>query len=341
MVKVSVVVPVYGTEKFIERCARSLFEQTLDDIEYIFVDDCSPDNSVTLLRDILKEYPMRKRHTFILRHNTNKGLPLARKTGLDKATGNYIIHCDSDDWVEKNAYEKLYQAALATDSDIVFCGYYAVGDKQKVPIQSNLTKTDSDYFLRALLAGKFMGSLCLALCRRELYNYIQEYPTANMIEDLALMVQLVHASKKCTMIPDSLYNYFYRESSISYAKGYEQSCNKVKQASTNMDLIIRFLESAREGACLYANEILALKVSARFFMEDVMSDKRAMAAWENIYPEIEDHNILFSKIPLLHKLHYYSVKFRILPQIRTIKRKIYNPIVKKLGKSTSHSDTLN
>ena len=96
MPKVSVLVPVYGVEKYIERCARSLFEQTLDDMECIFVDDCTPDDSMQVLVKILSEYPRRKEQVKIIHHETNQGLPAARQSGLKIATGEYIAHCDSD-----------------------------------------------------------------------------------------------------------------------------------------------------------------------------------------------------------------------------------------------------
>ena len=97
MPKVSVIVPVYNAEKYIERCVRSLYNQTLDDIEYIFVDDCTPDNSMEVLQKVMDEYPKRKLHTKIIIHTTNTGQSGSRKDGILAATGDYIIHCDADD----------------------------------------------------------------------------------------------------------------------------------------------------------------------------------------------------------------------------------------------------
>lgn len=98
--KVSIIIPIYGVELFIERCAISLFEQTLDDIEYIFVDDCTMDKSVQILQGIIAKYPQRKDNVFIIRHERNKGLASARKTGLKFVHGEYVAHCDSDDWLK-------------------------------------------------------------------------------------------------------------------------------------------------------------------------------------------------------------------------------------------------
>ena len=115
---VSVVIPVFKVRNFIERCATSLFEQTLEDVEYIFVDDASPDDSIEILKECLERYPKRKAQVQILTHEQNKGLPAARNTGLAVATGEYVFHCDSDDWVESTMLEDLYVTAIQNSADI-------------------------------------------------------------------------------------------------------------------------------------------------------------------------------------------------------------------------------
>ena len=128
MPKVSVLVPVYGVEKYIERCARSLFEQTMDDIEFIFVDDCTPDHSIEILKSVIEEYRLRfaekKYEVRIERLPTNSGLAAVRRHGIQLATGDYIINCDSDDWVDVTMYEKMYNKAIEEDADMVVCDYY-------------------------------------------------------------------------------------------------------------------------------------------------------------------------------------------------------------------------
>ncbi len=100
MIKVSVIIPVYNVEKYIEHCARSLMEQTLMDIEYIFVDDCTPDHSMEILQRVLTDYPERLESIRIIHHTQNSGLATVRNTGLQSAQGEYIKHCDRADWVE-------------------------------------------------------------------------------------------------------------------------------------------------------------------------------------------------------------------------------------------------
>ena len=124
MFKVSVIIPVYNAEHFIERCARSLFLQTLDEIQFIFIDDCSSYNSIILLKEVLEKYPNRKSTTIIVRHQYNRGVSAARNTGLKYAKGEYIAYCDSDDFVAESMYEDMYNRALNTNADAVLCEFY-------------------------------------------------------------------------------------------------------------------------------------------------------------------------------------------------------------------------
>ena len=108
-IKVSVCIPVFGVEKYIERCARSLFEQTMQKgIEFIFVNDCTPDRSIEILRQVLEEYPHRHPWVKIIDHTQNNGVGKTRRIAIENASGAYIIHCDPDDWVDKDFYEKIF-----------------------------------------------------------------------------------------------------------------------------------------------------------------------------------------------------------------------------------------
>lgn len=91
MLKISILTPIYGVEKYIEQCARSLFEQSYASIEYIFVDDCTPDKSIGILQSLLKEYPGRAQQVRIIHHDRNRGVGAARQTALMAATGDYLL----------------------------------------------------------------------------------------------------------------------------------------------------------------------------------------------------------------------------------------------------------
>lgn len=121
--KVSILIPIYGVELFIEKCTRSLMEQTYKDIEYIFVNDCSPDNSVAVLESVVKQYPDRISQVHIISHESNKGLAGARQTGLEAATGDTVLFIDSDDYIKTNTVERLVETMQATNADVVDGGY--------------------------------------------------------------------------------------------------------------------------------------------------------------------------------------------------------------------------
>ena len=107
MYKVSILVPIYGVEQFIERCARSLFEQTYQNLEYVFVNDCTPDKSIEILTRIIEYYPKRFNSIRIISHEKNRGIAASRNTAYDNATGEFVTIVDSDDWLELNAIELL------------------------------------------------------------------------------------------------------------------------------------------------------------------------------------------------------------------------------------------
>ena len=123
MVKVSILVPVYGVERYIENCAVTLFEQTYENIEYVFVNDSTKDRSMEILHEVMERYPLRRDNVHIITHEVNRGLGAARKTALLNATGDFVMHVDSDDSLSLDAVEMLVDKAIQTGADVVDCGY--------------------------------------------------------------------------------------------------------------------------------------------------------------------------------------------------------------------------
>lgn len=123
MLKISILTPIYGVEKYIEQCARSLFEQSYASIEYIFVDDCTPDKSIGILQSLLKEYPERAQQVRIIHHDRNRGVGAARQTALMAATGDYLLFADSDDMLPEDTVEKLAGKADSSHADLIDGGY--------------------------------------------------------------------------------------------------------------------------------------------------------------------------------------------------------------------------
>ncbi len=130
--KVSLLVPVYNVADCIERCLRTLFEQTLDDIEFIFVDDGSTDDSCIVLKQIAEQYPQRKGSIRLIHRPRNLSLGTARKTAVEAAAGEYIIHIDSDDYIDRAMCEVMYNKAKEGDYDMVWCAYDIIHNNQSV-----------------------------------------------------------------------------------------------------------------------------------------------------------------------------------------------------------------
>ncbi len=211
--KVSIIVPIYGVEHFIERCARSLFEQTFDDIEYIFVNDCTKDKSMQVLESVINDYP--DRDIKIINKNTNEGLPQARKTGVLAAHGDFIMHIDSDDWVEHNIVERLYSKAIEESADMVYCDWVEEYEDYSLPFHQEPMSIE-DYY-RSVLSFKSYSYTWNRLTRRELYNDI-EFPKLYMLEDFVITSQLVSKTNKICLVQEPLNHYSKINSGQSMAK---------------------------------------------------------------------------------------------------------------------------
>lgn len=311
MPKVSVIIPIYGVEKFIERCAISLFEQTLDDIEYIFVNDCTIDNSMAILNDVISRYPNRHQQIHIINMPKNRGLPTARKEGLQYATGEYVAHCDSDDWLDVNAYEKLYLSAKHNNSDIVFCDFYRSDGKNSSLIHRSID-TSSKMNVIKDVSKNAAWSLWGALVKRDIIfenNII--YPTHNNGEDFALMSQLIYYAQSYHKIDEPLYYYYRNPESITNEPTEEGFIKRYLQLKQNTDLVISFYNGVQQSI-KYKDLITCYKLYCRTKLSPITGQKEYFKLWKSTYPELNSYNILTN--PILSpktKLNYLAVKLRV------------------------------
>ncbi|MDV8157307.1 glycosyltransferase family 2 protein [Acinetobacter bereziniae] len=205
---VSILVPVYNVESFIAKCAKSLFEQTYKNIEYIFVDDCSPDCSVEILENIKSEYPDRIKYIKIIKHEINKGLAGARNTAILNALGDYILHVDSDDFIEKETVEKLVNNALEEQADIVVFDYYLEWEKVNKLIVHKYD-TDKEKYLDLVLSAQTENFVVNKLIKRSLYvDYkILHTQGLNFGEDYLVVPKLLFFSQKISKVNEAFYHY--------------------------------------------------------------------------------------------------------------------------------------
>lgn len=205
---VSIIVPIYGVEKYIERCARSIFEQTYENLEIIFVNDCTPDNSIEILNNVLKDYPHRKQQTRIINFETNQGVASVRNVGIKNSTGKYSIQFDSDDYVESTMIEEMVAIAEKEKADITVCDFMNIYTTHSVHVHVN-PSLNPHVLLQQVLTGEVHSSLCNKLIKRALYlKYdITFIEGLNMREDLSVMFRLLYFAKKISYISKPFYNY--------------------------------------------------------------------------------------------------------------------------------------
>ena len=234
--KVSVLVPIYGVEHYIAQCAESLFLQTYENIEYIFVNDCTKDRSVSVLEEVLERFPQRKPQVTILHHEQNKGLGAARLTAIQAATGDYLMHVDSDDEVPVNAVALLAKQAETSGSDIVDGGYAMMCcgklSGSYMPYVGSKTA-----FLKLLLCQNIVLSMVWArLYKRELYWRYQVLPVPGIdyAEDLAILPRLYYYATRSTV---SSVVYHYRDDSAQSFTNTVMS-DKVKRSYLKANSVV-------------------------------------------------------------------------------------------------------
>jgi len=205
--KVSVLVPVYGVEKYIERCAVSLMEQTYRNIEYVFVDDKTRDRSITILEEVIARYPDRKAQVRILHHAVNQGISVTRNTAFDAATGDYLYQVDSDDYLATDAIQRLVDAAQTTQADIVLFDIYEV--RPQGVVERRIDYADQEGYIRSLLMHTTYCAHWNKFYRAEFLRRTQVrcVEGVRLADDYAVTPRLLHQARKVEVLHAPLYYY--------------------------------------------------------------------------------------------------------------------------------------
>lgn len=290
--KVSVIIPVYGVEQYIERCARSLFEQTLDNIEYIFIDDCTPDSSIDILKSVLRDYPNRENQVVIRRMERNSGSAVVRKWGMKHAVGEYVIHCDSDDWVDVNAYKKMYEVGISKDADVVICDYCKTDGISKTTFVG-CHDVEKKGFFENLLLKKDLWSLWNKMFKRTFVADDIIWPKGDMSEDALICIQLVYKSNRIAYIPECFYCYFCNPLSITRIISEEAVLRRFRQSVMNgYDMMTFFKQN--NIYTRYQDEIDRILLDKKNILRPIIKEKKYYDLWKNTFSEI-DYRIFFNK----------------------------------------------
>lgn len=307
--KISIIIAIFRCEKYIEACACSLFEQTLEHIEYLFINDATPDNSIEILNRVINNYPTRKPFVKIIKLGSNRGVSNARRVGIENATGEYIIHCDSDDWVEKDMYERLYNKAKETDADVVGCNFRHEFANNHYDFHQQYADTVEENISR-LINGKIFPSLCTSLTRRSLIeeNKISFPKGLNMGEDLYFNLQLYLHAKKIVGMDWAPYHYRHTEDS---------SCVQRTKQSIDSDIAIAGLieELMREKGLYekYYKDIEYRKFYSKLPLIKDLKNNNLYQEWLHIYPETNKEIWQFDQINWKQRLRAWFAANNILP----------------------------
>ena len=280
-IKISILVPIYNVEKYIEKCARSLFEQTYDDLEYVFVNDCTPDNSMSILEKALKDYPNRQPQVKIINHEQNQGIGQTRNTLLDNATGDYVQFVDSDDWLELNATELLVEEAKRTGAELVRCNnYYHQNNSATGKLNNNVANTTEAY-LKKLIRCEVSSPLWVMLIKRSLFtdNNIRLTPGINVGEDYIVSAKLYYYARSISHIDEYLYHYImYNET--RYSQMSVRAIEDHARAVIEVEQFLRRVKAYEEYK--EAIDIRKFAIKRHFLFDESMRD---LNRWRQMFPE--------------------------------------------------------
>lgn len=297
---ISVIVPVYNSEKYLKKCLNSIISQTYKNLEIILIDDGSTDESGRIC-DSYKKNDDR----IIVFHTKNNGVAAARNQGIRSAKGEYIAFVDSDDYIAENMYELLINRMLKDKSDIAVCSMYRIELNGIKRIQDRLfldnIVMDRDRFMECFIR-KESGYLMNKIYKRKLFQNVV-FPVGKYFEDLVTMLQLITNSSKISYVDDPLYYYCKNVGSITTT--YLDSPKKIYD---------RYTEAERATELLKNN--YSINISNRFLATQCHS---MLSVYEKIYNKKEYSKVSKYLITEIAKLEKNFLKSRCFSNSKKLK----------------------
>lgn len=265
MCKISVIVPVYNMEEYLDQCMESILSQTMTDFECLLIDDDSTDRSLEMCNQYAKMDPRVK-----VVHNQHSGLGETRNVGLSHASGEYIAFIDSDDIIDIFMLQKMYEELESNGADIVECGFekfYEDGKKSEEVIPCDGTKELSG---KELLL-KFNDDnavlhfiLCNKLFRKELFAGIR-FPYGKLLEDEFVVYRIIYKAKKVILMEDCFYKYRQRKGSIINTCSF----NRVESFIEFNDQRFEFFEKTHKEKAIYDTLLRVYFVTVFYYYQDI------------------------------------------------------------------------
>lgn len=276
MTSVSVIVPVYKVEEYIAQCARSLFEQTYPHIQFIFIDDGTPDRSMDVLRGVVDEYPGVADRILLLSQQ-NSGQAKARFNGLAHATGDYIQFVDADDYLETDAIASMVGMADATQADMVYFDFWKErGNRRKLDRPKEYGPGDQLRFMKDLYTYRNYAYMWNKFARRGLYVDLF-VPSHSMHEDIVLVNQLVFKTSSMAFLDKPLYH--YRRDNRNSTTRLAMKVRRVQAANNYLDYYEHFRDNiAGSPVEHFVDELILRPAWIAFTLDHSLFDQRPYLA---------------------------------------------------------------
>lgn len=318
---VSICVPVYNVELYIERCLISIMSQTYNGkMECIIVDDCGTDKSIAIAEQLIADYkgPITFR---IIHHEQNRGLAAARNTAVDAAKGEFIIHVDSDDWVEPNMVEELVKKQIETNADIVSCNAIAhYADREEQLTEPDYTSKDE--MMRSILLLTLDHVIWRRLIRASLYrdNHISAVEGVNIGEDHYTLPRLLFYANSFAKCDAALFHYNCMNVN-SYIQSAEQafSPKRVSSDVASLNILIDFFEKNEQ---VYLDELYETKLRYIYSNFFVMLKLGRKDLYKALSLEWQSVPVRYKKANGMNKLRFkfLSPSFYALNRCRVLGR---------------------
>ena len=235
----SIIVPVYNTEKYVEKCLQSIKDAIDLDCEVIIVNDGSTDNSEEIILNYINNLPSEYKNNFVYTKKENKGLSDTKNVGISIARGKYISVVDSDDFISKDFYKIARE--YTSNYDIIVYDIYVLYEKEEEKKYNYIARCldeSKDHLNVSLLSGAMQGSSCNKIIKKELYNNYS-FPVGVEYEDVSVTPFLLFNTTKLKYLPYPLYNYLQRENSIvasnTFTEAFYKICKNISDRISSKD----------------------------------------------------------------------------------------------------------
>ena len=280
-IKVSILVPFYKVENYVGRCVESLFTQTYKNIEYVFVNDCTPDGSMEVINEKINKYGMNDKCKMII-HNQNQGISASRNDCLDNMTGDFFLFIDSDDYIDKDMVELLVDAAIKEDADISGCGYIEEFADHSVEHPQKYTN-DHGEMMRAITLLTIKGVMWKLLVRSTIVtehkDEVRFIPDRNMVDDYLFCCQIFYYAKRFASVDRCMYHWIqYNPNNYTHTTVF---------AVESQAAAIRKTEEFYREKGVY--DVVKTELIQRKFISKLplLFDKECIdvVRWRNLFPE--------------------------------------------------------